>query len=163
MGNSMGKKDFRTFKASSAKGGCTIDPKKTAVLCIEFQNEFATEKGKLHDGVKAVMEETGMLDKSVEVCAAARAAGANHAQVIYHSILPQVLPQMADVTFYRWEYNFRASMVVGAVGAGGIGLEIISSLRLIKYQEVCALLIVVLIMVTMVDSLSNYLRKNFVG
>ena len=84
MGNSMGKKDFRTFKASSAKGGCTIDPKKTAVLCIEFQNEFATEKGKLHDGVKAVMEETGMLDKSVEVCAAARAAGAK----VHISLLP---------------------------------------------------------------------------
>ena len=83
----MAKKDFRTFKASSAKGGCTIDPKKTAVLCIEFQNEFTTEKGKLHDGVKAVMEETGMLDKSVEVCTAARAAGAK----VRISSLPKIL------------------------------------------------------------------------
>ena len=128
--------------------------------------------GKLPGTLALGLHSVGMVGKffaeSIELSSplpveAARAAGANHAQVIYHSILPQVLPQMADVTFYRWEYNFRASMVVGAVGAGGIGLEIISSLRLIKYQEVCALLIVVLIMVTMVDSLSNYLRKNFVG
>ena len=93
---------------------------------------------------------------------AARSVGATEAQVIVHSILPQVFPQMADVTFYRWEYNFRASMVLGAVGAGGIGLEIISALRILKYQQVSALLIVVLVIVTIVDSLSSYLRKGFV-
>ena len=93
---------------------------------------------------------------------AARSVGATEPQVIVHSILPQVFPQMADITFYRWEYNFRASMVLGAVGAGGIGLEIISALRILKYQQVSALLIIVLVMVTMVDSLSSYLRKGFV-
>ncbi len=93
---------------------------------------------------------------------AAKAVGANQLQVIFHSILPQVLPQIADVTFYRWEYNFRASMVLGAVGAGGIGFEIIGALRLLKYQEVSALLLVVLVMVTLVDSLGNYLRKKII-
>lgn len=93
---------------------------------------------------------------------AAKAVGANHLQIIYHSILPQVLPQIADLTFYRWEYNFRASLVLGAVGAGGIGFEIIGALRLLKYQEVSALLLVVLVMVTLVDSLGNYLRKKFI-
>ncbi len=93
---------------------------------------------------------------------AARSVGATGPQVIVHSILPQVFPQMADVTFYRWEYNLRASMVLGAVGAGGIGLEIISALRILQYQQVSALLIVVLVMVTLVDGLSNHLRKDFV-
>lgn len=93
---------------------------------------------------------------------AARSVGATEPQVIVHSILPQVLPQMADVTFYRWEYNFRASLVLGAVGAGGIGLEIISALRILQYRQVSALLIVVLVMVTLVDSLSSHLRKGFV-
>lgn len=93
---------------------------------------------------------------------AARSVGATEPQVIVHSILPQVFPQMADVTFYRWEYNFRASMVLGAVGAGGIGLEIISALRILKYQQVSALLIVVLVMVTFVDGLSSYLRKELI-
>ena len=93
---------------------------------------------------------------------AARSVGATEPQVIVHSVLPQVLPQMGDVTFYRWEYNFRASMVLGAVGAGGIGLEVISALRVLQYQQVSALLIIVLVMVTIVDSLSSYLRKGFV-
>ncbi|MEM6435756.1 MAG: phosphonate ABC transporter, permease protein PhnE [Cyanobacteria bacterium P01_D01_bin.115] len=93
---------------------------------------------------------------------AARSVGATEPQVIVHSVLPQVFPQMADITFYRWEYNFRASMILGAVGAGGIGVEIISALRVLQYRQVSALLIVVLVMVTMVDSLSSYLRKGFV-
>lgn len=92
---------------------------------------------------------------------AARAVGANEFQVILHSVLPQVLPQMADVTFYRWEYNFRASTVMGAVGAGGIGFELIGALRLLKYEEVLAILIVILVMVTLVDGFSSYLRKHF--
>lgn len=94
---------------------------------------------------------------------AARAVGATEPQVIVHAVLPQVLPQMVDVTFYRWEYNFRASMVLGAVGAGGIGAEIIGALRILQYQQVAALLILVLIMVTLVDSLGSYLRKQFVA
>ena len=93
---------------------------------------------------------------------AAGAVGASELQTIWHSILPQVFPQMADVSFYRWEYNFRASMVLGAVGAGGIGFEIIGALRLLKYEEVSALLIVVLVMVTLVDALSNFLRQKFI-
>jgi phosphonate transport system permease protein len=92
---------------------------------------------------------------------AARAAGATPLQVIVHGILPQILPQMADVSIYRWEYNFRASTVMGMVGAGGIGFELMGSLRLMKYQEVSAILLVILAMVTMVDSLSGYLRKRF--
>lgn len=93
---------------------------------------------------------------------AARSVGATDFQVIVHCLLPQVFPQIADVSLYRWEYNLRASIVLGAVGAGGIGIEIISALRILKYQEVSALLLVVLVMVTVVDSLSNHLRKYFV-
>jgi phosphonate transport system permease protein len=91
---------------------------------------------------------------------AARAAGASELQVIYHAILPQVLPQMADVTVYRWEYNFRASTVLGMVGAGGIGFEIMSSLRILDYQQVFALLICTLLMVTLVDALGAQLRRR---
>ncbi|MDJ0706734.1 MAG: phosphonate ABC transporter, permease protein PhnE [Leptolyngbyaceae cyanobacterium MO_188.B28] len=127
--------------------------------------------GKLPGALALGIHSIGMLGKffaeAIELSdqapvEAARSVGATEPQVIVHSILPQVLPQMADVTFYRWEYNFRASMVLGAVGAGGIGLEIISALRILKYQQVSALLIMVLVMVTIVDSLSSYLRKGFV-
>jgi len=92
---------------------------------------------------------------------AAWAAGATPAQVILHAILPQVMPQLADVSVYRWEYNFRASTVMGMVGAGGIGFELMASLRLMQYQEVSAILIVILVMVTMVDSFSSFLRSRY--
>ncbi|MDY0146809.1 MAG: phosphonate ABC transporter, permease protein PhnE [Halothiobacillus sp.] len=92
---------------------------------------------------------------------AALAAGATPLQVIMHGVLPQVLPQMADISIYRWEYNFRASTIMGMVGAGGIGFELMGSLRIMQYQDVSALLIVILLMVTLVDSFSGYLRKRF--
>lgn len=92
---------------------------------------------------------------------AARAAGASPLQVLYHAVLPQVMPQFADVAIYRWEYNFRASTVMGMVGAGGIGFELMGSLRIMQYQEVFAILLVILLMVTLVDALSGHLRKAF--
>jgi ureidoacrylate peracid hydrolase len=52
-----------------------IDPKTTALLLIEYQNDFTTEGGALHQGVKAVMQSTNMLVHSVHVAGRARAAG----------------------------------------------------------------------------------------
>lgn len=92
---------------------------------------------------------------------AARAAGGTTTQVIYHGVVPQIIPQFADVIMYRWEYNFRASTVMGMVGAGGIGLELMGSLRIMQYTEVSAILLVILAMVTLVDGLSSLLRKRF--
>lgn len=92
---------------------------------------------------------------------AARAAGCSPLQVIFHGILPQVMPQMADTAVYRWEYNFRASTVMGMVGAGGIGFELMGSLRIMQYTDVSAILIVILAMVTLVDAFSAYLRRSF--
>ena len=48
----MGKNGDRVFEPSEAKGGCDVDPAKTAVVFIEYQNEFTTEGGKMHDAVK---------------------------------------------------------------------------------------------------------------
>jgi len=92
---------------------------------------------------------------------AARAAGCSPLQVIFHGIFPQVMPQMADTAIYRWEYNFRASTVMGMVGAGGIGFELMGSLRIMQYQDVSAILIVILAMVTLVDAFSSFLRRKF--
>ena len=92
---------------------------------------------------------------------AARAAGCSPLQVIMHGIMPQVLPKLADTAIYRWEYNFRASTVMGMVGAGGIGFELMGSLRIMQYQDVSAILIVILLMVTLVDTLSGFLRQKF--
>ncbi|MFN3348388.1 phosphonate ABC transporter, permease protein PhnE [Pseudorhodoplanes sp.] len=90
---------------------------------------------------------------------AARAAGASPFQVVTHAVMPQVLPQLADITIYRWEYHFRASAVLGIVGAGGIGFELIAALRIIRYDQVSAILITILFCVILVDGIGARLRK----
>lgn len=90
---------------------------------------------------------------------AARAAGATRMQVILHAVMPQVLPQLTDVTIYRWEYHFRASAVLGIVGAGGIGFELMAALRLLNYDQVSAILLAILACVVVVDSIGAYLRR----
>lgn len=62
-----------------------IDPKTTAIVLIEYQNDFTSEGGALHGAVQEVMDKTGMLDKTRELVAAARAAGVTivHAPITF--------------------------------------------------------------------------------
>ena len=127
---------------------------------------FGALPGVLALGLHSVGMVGKFISESIEHVAdepieAVRAAGATPMQVIVHGVLPQVLPQIADVTIYRWEYNFRASTVMGMVGAGGIGFELMGSLRLMQYREVSALLLVILATVTVVDAIGIHLRKRF--
>lgn len=91
---------------------------------------------------------------------AAAASGASRLQIIRYAVLPQVLPQLADITIYRWEYHFRASAVLGIVGAGGIGFELMGALRLIRYDEVSAILLTILACVLVVDAVGAALRRR---
>ena len=91
---------------------------------------------------------------------AAQATGASSLQIIRYAILPQLYSQGADLCIYRWEYNFRASTVMGMVGAGGIGAELVGSLRLMRYDEVSAILIIILVMVTAIDLSGSSLRNR---
>jgi nicotinamidase-related amidase len=63
----------------------TLDPRSTALVLIEYQNDFTSDGGALHGAVAEVMESTGMLDKTVELVAAARQAGATimHAPITF--------------------------------------------------------------------------------
>lgn len=127
---------------------------------------FGALPGVLALGLHSVGMVGKFISESIEHVAdepieAVRAAGATPLQVIFHGVYPQVIGQIADVAVYRWEYNFRASTVMGMVGAGGIGFELMGSLRLMQYQEVSALLLVILATVTVVDGVGIYLRKRF--
>ena len=63
----------------------SLDPKTTAVVLIEYQNDFTSDGGALHGAVADVMDSTGMLDNTVRLVAAARAAGATimHAPITF--------------------------------------------------------------------------------
>lgn len=87
--------------------------------------------------------------------------GVSRLGVLRFAVLPQVLPRLADVTIYRWEHNVRAATVLGIIGAGGLGLEIITAFHLFEYREAAALILVMLALVTAISTLSDRLRAQF--
>ncbi len=97
-----------------------------------------------------------------EVIKAIMSTGANKIQVIARGIFPQVKPLFVNYILYYLENNFRAATVLGLVGAGGIGMELITSMRLFKNQEVLTILIIMVSMVMIIDRFSAYIRKNVV-
>lgn len=94
---------------------------------------------------------------------ALQSQGVSRLGVLRFAVLPQVLPRLADVTIYRWEHNVRAATVLGIIGAGGLGLEIVTAFHLFEYQEAAALILVMLALVTVISSLSDRLRNRFLA
>ncbi len=94
---------------------------------------------------------------------ALRSHGVSHLGVLRFSVLQQVLPRLVDVTVYRWEHNLRAATTLGVVGAGGLGLEIVTAFHLFEYREASALIIVLLGLVTAITMIGAALRRRFLG
>jgi phosphonate transport system permease protein len=90
---------------------------------------------------------------------ALQATGATTAAVLAYGIFPLALPQLISYTLYRWEVNIRAAAIIGVVGAGGIGRDIYVAISLFHYQQLLTLLLMTLIMVTLADSLSAWIRS----
>ena len=91
---------------------------------------------------------------------AATMSGASRLKVIIYALLPDVAPSLASIALYIWEFNVRASTVLGIVGAGGIGQELKNSVDLLLFDRVCAIIIVILVMVTAIDQLSAFCRRR---
>jgi phosphonate transport system permease protein len=91
------------------------------------------------------------------------AIGATKVQMIRYALLPQVIPALIAHTLYRFEVNIRMSVFLGVVGAGGIGYNLVTALRLLKYQEAMAVIITILILVTLCEKLSEISRKAIIG
>jgi phosphonate transport system permease protein len=88
-----------------------------------------------------------------------RATGAHPMAEIIFGILPQVMPLWVSYSLYRFESNVRSASVVGMVGAGGIGVILYEVIRGFQYAQTCAVLIILIITVTIIDLISAYLRK----
>jgi phosphonate transport system permease protein len=91
---------------------------------------------------------------------ALQATGASTAAVLAYGIFPLALPQLVSYTLYRWEVNIRAAAIIGVVGAGGIGRDIYVAISLFHYQQLMTLLLMTLIIVTLVDHLSAWVRMR---
>ena len=90
---------------------------------------------------------------------ALQSAGASKLAVIRWAVWPQVAPHFISYFLFRFELNIRAAVVLGLVGAGGIGFLLQQYMRLFQYQKVCTVLLVILTLVMAVDFVSSRLRK----
>jgi phosphonate transport system permease protein len=91
-----------------------------------------------------------------------RATGANALEEIVYGILPQVLPLWISYALYRFESNVRSASVVGMVGAGGIGVILWEIIRGFQYAETCAVMIIIIVTVSVIDVVSARIRQALV-
>ncbi len=87
------------------------------------------------------------------------AVGANGIQKITFAVLPQSLVSMVSYALLYWEHNIRASFIVGAVGGGGLGFEITNELNLFQYRQFAVHVIIIIVLVTIADRISAWVRK----
>lgn len=90
---------------------------------------------------------------------ALESVGANKLEVIRWGVMPQILPYFISYFLFRFELNIRAAVVLGLVGAGGIGFLLNQYMLLFKYQEVSTILITIVVLVMSIDVISAKLRK----
>jgi phosphonate transport system permease protein len=93
---------------------------------------------------------------------AARATGGSHFPAVRVSVLPQVLPNYVAYALYIFEINIRASVVLGLVGAGGIGRVLEAQRSFFRFDRVLALVIVIFVLVFVIEQVSVAFRRRLV-
>jgi phosphonate transport system permease protein len=93
----------------------------------------------------------------------ATATGATWVSTIRFAVLPQVLSNFASYTLLRFEINVRGAAVMGFVGAGGIGQELLSAIRSFYYTDISAMLLLIIATVVVIDLLTERLRHALIG
>jgi phosphonate transport system permease protein len=92
-----------------------------------------------------------------------RASGGNALHEIRFGLMPQVLPVMAGQVLYFIESNTRSATIIGIVGAGGIGLQLAEQIRVLEWQKVSFLILMILVAVAAIDWISGKLRFAIIG
>ncbi|WP_244345337.1 phosphonate ABC transporter, permease protein PhnE [Thermus thermophilus] len=90
---------------------------------------------------------------------AVRATGAHPLLVVAYGIWPQVAPLFASVTLYHFEVNVRSATVLGLVGAGGIGFDLMQTVRAFRFHDAATVILLILLAVFLIDKLSARLRR----
>jgi phosphonate transport system permease protein len=88
-----------------------------------------------------------------------RAVGASYMQTIRYAALPQVLASFASFALLRFEINVRGATVLGFVGAGGIGQDLMEAIRKFYYSDVSAILVMIIAVVMTIDISTQYVRR----
>jgi len=85
--------------------------------------------------------------------------GASRIQIFSHAVVPGVLPSLLGIALYRLDENIRSSLVLGFVGAGGLGFQLLSAMNLFQYQTVSLLLLITFVLVMAAERMSAALRR----
>ncbi len=91
------------------------------------------------------------------------ATGAPWHVAMRYGALPQVLPAFVSYALLRFEINVRGAAVIGFVGAGGIGVDLLEAIRKFYYSDVSAMLVLIVITVSIIDFLTGLLRHRLIG
>jgi phosphonate transport system permease protein len=90
----------------------------------------------------------------------ARAGGMDEFKIFVLARIPVTLPVFLSYTVFRWECNMRSATLLGFVGAGGIGTQLMLSMKLFMYQEVATLILTIFVLVVFVEVIGHYLRMR---
>ncbi|HMK46081.1 MAG TPA: phosphonate ABC transporter, permease protein PhnE, partial [Methanocella sp.] len=93
---------------------------------------------------------------------ALNATGGHGLSVIRHAIIPQVTPIFTSYTLYTLDSNIRGAVLMGLVGAGGIGGQLLIQMNRFNYQNVSTILIMIVVLVALINRTSAYLRKGII-
>jgi len=86
--------------------------------------------------------------------------GASRLQVFTHAVVPSVAPSLLGIGLYRFDENLRSSLVLGFVGAGGLGFQLLTAMSLFQYRTVSLLLIITFVLVMGAERISAALRRR---
>lgn len=92
-----------------------------------------------------------------------RAVGANWFEIVRYGVVPQVMPNFISFTLWRFEINVRSSAIIGFVGAGGIGDELYTVIRVLYYEDISAIILMLIGTVMLIDLACEKLRHRLIG
>ncbi|MCW4385371.1 phosphonate ABC transporter, permease protein PhnE [Salinibacterium sp. SYSU T00001] len=130
----------------------------SAVGLGPFAGILAMTLGSLGSIGKIFAEAMESVDRGPIV--AMEAVGASRRQVIQYGILPQAAPLLVSYTLLLFEGNVRGATILGLVGAGGIGLELTTAMRMYDYGHLSAIIICIIVLVTVIDQGSAFIRRR---
>lgn len=132
----------------------------SAVGLGPFAGILAMTLGSIGSIGKIFAEAMEQVDRGPVV--AMEAVGASKRQVIQYGVLPQAAPLLISYTLLLFEGNVRGATILGLVGAGGIGLELTTAMRMYDYGHLSAIIICIIVLVTLIDQGSALIRKRII-
>ncbi|HEX9745162.1 MAG TPA: phosphonate ABC transporter, permease protein PhnE [bacterium] len=91
-----------------------------------------------------------------------QSTGANQVETVAYAVVPQIGPLLVAYSIYRWDINVRMSMILGFVGAGGIGVFLQQKINIFSYSQVSTSFILILVTVTLIDLGSSWIQRRLI-